>query len=141
MRIRRKPITLTNKVEDILWEYKSYKRELNQLRNEILFGTPSYENTGGGRANTTSDQTGLKVSLLVDHRRIKLLELFIEAIESEFDKLPPERKKFIQIRYWSADGRNSPKWEVLATKFHVNRATALRWRDEFCMSVGKRIGY
>jgi RinA family phage transcriptional activator len=133
------PLTIVRQVDEQLWTFKQYKKELRELRDDVMFGSPVYENIGGGRSSFHSDSTALKATTMVSNRRIRYLELWINAIESVLEELPEEKIKLMNIRYFN-NGRNCPSWEATADFLHVDRSTAIAWRNAICKTIAARVG-
>lgn len=127
-------------VESELYAYHETKKEIVRLKNEILYASnPVDENVGGGRSNLPSDPTGRKVVLMTSHRKIEQLERIVDAIESVVEKLPPEKRELVKLKYWTHP--QTLTWEGIAQKLNCNRATAFRWRDEIVYAIAEKIGW
>lgn len=127
-------------VESELYAYHETRKEIVRLKNEILYGTASDdENVGGGKSNLPGDPTGRTAMLMVTHRKIEQLERIADAIESIIDRLPQQKKKLVQLRYWARP--QTLTWDGVAKEIPVHRATAIRWRDEIIYAVAEKIGW
>lgn len=127
-------------VESELYAYHETRKEIVRLKNEILHGSASEdENVGGGRGNLPGDPTGRTAMLIVTHRTIEQLERIVNAIESVVERVPQQKKKLIQLRYWTRP--QTLTWEGVAREIPVHRATAIRWRDEIIYAIAEKIGW
>jgi RinA family phage transcriptional activator len=126
-------------VESELYAYHDTIREIVRIKNDILHASASHENTGGGRSNLPGDPTGRTATLMVTHRKIEQMERVVEAIEFVVNQLPEEKRKMIQLRYWTRP--QTLTWEGIAREIPAHRATVLRWRDEIVMAIANRIGW
>lgn len=127
-------------VESELFTYHETRKEIIRLKNDILHARISTdENVGGGRGNLPGDPTGKTATLIVSHRKIEQLERIVDAIESVVERLPPEKRKLIELRYWTKPQRFT--WDGIAAELHVSRRTAMNWRDEIVRAIVEKIGW
>lgn len=126
-------------IESELFAYHDTKREINQIKQDIIKGTASFENIGGGRSNIPGDPTGMTATLIVTHRKIEQLEKIVSAIESVHERLSREKQMLIRLKYWT---KPQPlTWEGIAQQIHISRRQALNWRDEIVFAISKEIGW
>lgn len=127
-------------VEAELYAYHETKREITRIKNDILYGTsPLDENVGGGRSNIPSDPTGRAGTLLASYRLLQHMVKVIDAIEEVYNQLPEEKKKLIQLKYWTKYQELS--WEGIAMQLHVSRNTAINWRNEIVKTIAENLGW
>lgn len=126
-------------IESELFAYHETKKEINQIRQDILHGTAAVESTGGGRSNLPGDPTNRTASTLVTHKRLKQLETIANAIEEVYIRLPEEKQRLIRIKYWTRP--QTLTWDGIARTMNVGRATAIRWRNEVVFAVARSIGW
>jgi len=127
-------------VEAELYRYHETKREIVRLRNDILYGkTPHDENVGGGRSNLPGDPTGKAATLLTTNRRLEQMERVVEAIETVYDEVSEDKKRLIELKYWTRP--QILTWEGIAQKLHVSRNTAINWRNEIVLAIAKLVGW
>lgn len=122
--------------EDEVKLYEQYKKELNQLMNEIYYATPLFDNNGGGKSNLPSRPTEQKALSLVDHVRIGHLQRWINAIEHTVHELDDEKERFVKRLFWS----KGTTLESVAIEFNISPSTANRWRRAFLMRVAMLTG-
>lgn len=126
-------------VESELYGYRDTLNEIIRIRSDILQGKANVENTGGGRSNLPGDPTGSMATLLVSHRKLEIMERMVTAIEFIYNGLPDDKKKFIQLRYWTRP--QTLTWDGVAVELKCHRATALRWRNDIVNGVAHQFGY
>lgn len=127
-------------IESELFAYHDTRKEIIRLRNDIMYPSKQQDdNIGGGRSSMTSDPTGRAVSALTANARLVHMESLVHSIECVYERLPEEKKRLINLYYWSRPQLLS--WEGIAQLLHINRATAFRWRDEIIFALTDRIGW
>jgi RinA family phage transcriptional activator len=127
-------------IESELYSYKDTLKEIEFIRNNIMFCKEEIdENVGGGRASLPGKPTENIATRLATHRRLTKLEEIANAIEKVYVNLPETHQKLIQLRYWTRPQRYT--WEGIAEQLHVNRATAFRWRDQIINSIAEVLGW
>ena len=137
-------ITLKNgsfkHVESELYHYHETRREIELLKNDILYGTKAIdENIGGGRSNLPGNPTEAKGIALVSSRQIEQLERIVQAIDDVVSKLPSHKRKLVELKYWSKPQMLT--WEGIAINLCCSRRTAERWRSEIVNQIGFMIGW
>ena len=126
-------------VEKELYDYPETKKEIQRLRNEILYRTaPPDENIGGSRGNMPGNPTEHIATALMTNRRIEYLERVINAIESVYERLPPEKKKLVELRYWSTWEKS---WSHIADAIGISVPLAYIWRREIVFAIAERLGW
>ncbi|WP_096224884.1 transcriptional regulator [Geobacillus sp. FJAT-46040] len=127
-------------VEHNLYYYHEYIREIQRLRNDILYGVKitTDENIGGGRSNLPSSPTERRTIELLTHRRLDTLERVTDAIKTVYEALPEEKKKLVRLKYWTRPQRYT--WDGIAEQLHVSRITCLRWRAEIVYAIAEMLG-
>lgn len=127
-------------IESELYAYHETRKEIVRLKNDILHGSGiGDENVGGGRSNLPGDPTGRTATLMMSHRKIEQLERIVDAIESVVDRLPDEKRKLVELRYWTKP--QTLTWEGIARKINVSRRQAFNWRDEIIRAIADKIGW
>lgn len=128
-------------VEHNLYYYHEYNREIQRLRNDILYGVKitTDENIGGGRSNLPSSPTERRTIELLTHRRLETLERVTDAIKTVYERLPEEKRKLVQLKYWTRPQKYT--WDGIAEQLHVHRRQAMRWRDEIVCMIAELLGW
>lgn len=126
-------------IESELFAYHETRQEIVRLKNDLLYGSSDSEATGGGRGNLPGDPTGRTATLMITHRRIEQLERISEAIESVYEALPEDKKKFVYLRYWKKPQLLT--WDGIAAELNVSRRQAFRWREEVIWAISSKLGW
>ncbi|MBC1420102.1 DUF722 domain-containing protein [Listeria fleischmannii] len=129
-------------IEDEIRYYHDTKKELEQLRVNVVLGSTfqeySDENTGGGSAGQISNPTEQRALLLQLDKQIERRQRVILALESVLNKLSDEDKQLIHFRYWD---RSKPTWIWIANKLNMSESTAKRKRRDIIYKIAERLGY
>lgn len=127
-------------VESELFAFPDTIREIERLKDEILYGVGQVdENVGGGRGSIPSDPTGQRATLMASHRKIEQLERISKVIRNVHDQMPDDRKRLIKLRYWTRPQTRT--WDGIAIELSLSRRQAIRWRDEIVYLIAERIGW
>ena len=127
-------------IESELYAYHDTLKEIDFLRNNIMFCKENDdENIGGGRSSFISSPTEKIGTRLATNRKLTRLEEIANAIQKIYTRLPEEHQKLVRIKYWDRPQRYT--WEGIANEMHVNRATALRWRDNIVQAISDELGW
>lgn len=129
-------------IEDEIRFYHDTKKELEQLRVDVVLGSTfqeySDENTGGGSAGQINNPTEQRALLLQMDKQIERRQRVILALESVLNKLSDEDKQLIHFRYWD---RSKPTWIWIANKLNMSESTAKRKRRDIIYKIAERLGY
>lgn len=125
-------------IESELYYYHDTKREIEEIRNDIIHSSSPYYDDLSGRSNTKSDPTGRLATVLTTDRKLKQLERIVTSIEQVYNDLPPEKQKLIDLKYWTKPQLLT--WEGIAQQLNISRRQAFRWRDEIVCSIADLIG-
>lgn len=127
-------------IESELYSYKDTLKEIENLRKDIMYCNDNDdENTGGGRNNLPSSPTERIATRLATHKQLRNLEEIANAIEKVYTGLPDEYQQLVKIKYWKRP--QTLTWEGIAAELHVNRTTAIRWRDSIVKAVAEVLGW
>jgi RinA family phage transcriptional activator len=127
-------------IESELYIYHDSLKEISNLRKDIMFCSENEdENIGGGKNNLPSSPTERIATRLATHKRLIQLEEVTNAIYKVFQGLPEDYQKLVRVKYWSRPQLLT--WEGIADELHVNRATAMRWRDTVIYAVAEVLGW
>lgn len=127
-------------IESELYEYADTKKEIELLRNEMLYGGKyADEDAVDGSGHLPGPAPARTAVLLAGHKRLEHLESLIQAIDSVVERLSPERQQLIRLKYWT---RSQPlAWDGIAQRLNVSTRTALRWRDEIIYAIADKLGW
>lgn len=127
-------------IESELYSYHETLKEIQFLRNNIMFTTENDdENVGGGRSSFPSSPTEMIGTRLATHKRLNQLEGIVNAINKVYTRLPETHRQLLQLKYWTKPQQLT--WEGIAQKLHVSRRQAFYWRDEIVNLIGQAIGW
>lgn len=128
-------------VEAEWYNYHNTVREIARLREEIAspFQDVRDENVGGGKGNIPGKPTERIATRLATNKKLEYLSEIVEAIEQVYNALPDDYKKLVQLKYWNRGHKLT--WEGIAKELHVNRATAMRWRDSIIQATIDFLGW
>ncbi|WP_199425772.1 transcriptional regulator [Thermaerobacillus caldiproteolyticus] len=134
---------LFKRVEEALYSYPQMKKEIQMIRDNIMFCKDEVdENVGGGRASLPGKPTERIATRLVTNKHLERLERVVEAIEDVYHSLPDEYKQLIRLRYWTSRKyrwESKYTWERIANELHVGRRTVFRMREEIIEAIAKRL--
>ncbi|WP_088840674.1 DUF722 domain-containing protein [Listeria sp. ILCC797] len=129
-------------IEDEIRYYHDTKKELEQLRVNVVLGSTfqeySDENIGGGSAGQINNPTEQRALLLQMDKQIERRQRVIFTLESVLNKLSDEDKQLIHFRYWD---RSKPTWVWIASKLNMSESTAKRKRRDIIYKIAERLGY
>lgn len=127
-------------VESELSAYFETQKEIIRVKNEVLYGASNTdENIGGGKSNLPGDPTGRTAILLTSHKRLDHLQSIVNAIETVYEGLTPEKQILVRMKYWTRP--QCLTWDGIAFKLGVSTRQAMRWRDEIVYVISQKIGW
>ena len=123
-------------IEAELYDYPLLKREICALREDIIDSEDRPSVYGKRPDNRPGDPTGHKGLRLLTNRRLKRMEETVRAISSVVDRLPPEKKRLIELKYW--DGRYTDTGVI--GQLHISRRTYFYWRRQIVEAIAVEMG-
>lgn len=128
-------------VEAELYDYPNAKKQIERLRQEIMYGSSADENVGAGKNSFRSPgrPTELIATRLVTDKRLRNLEEIVDAVESVYNFLDDNQKKLVEMRYWN--GRNNRSWERIAIELDVSERTVYNYRKMIVTAIAEKIGW
>jgi RinA family phage transcriptional activator len=130
-------------VEAILYSYPQMKKEIQMIRESIMFDKEEIdENVGGGRSSLPGKPTERIATRLATNKRLEQLERTVKAIEDVYQSLPYEYKRLIQLRYWTSrkyKWEQKMTWERIAKEIHVSERQARRMREEIVQAIAEKL--
>ena len=127
-------------IESELYSYHDTLREIQFLRNNLMFCKENDdENVGGERSSNISSPTEQIGTKLATHKKLNNLETITNAIEKVYTGLPETHQRLIKERYWTKPQLKS--WDGIAMDLNVSRRQAFRWRDEIIYALGEVLGW
>lgn len=125
-------------IENELYDYFETRKAIIRIRSDLLHASPSHDVTGI-RGNLPGDPTGRTASLIASHKQLNEMEKVVEAIDAVVERLPDDKKKMIQLRYWARP--QTLTWDGIALELNTGRATVFRWRDEIIEAIAIKLGW
>lgn len=126
-------------IESELYSYHDTVKEIQRLRDDIIYSTSDDENQGGGKGNLPSSPTENIATALVTNRKLQHLESIAHAIERVYNAVNDDYKKLIRLKYWTKPQTRT--WDGIAIELCVSRRQAFRWRDEVIVAIGEILGW
>ena len=132
-----------DRVQAILYCYPQMKKEIQMIRESIMFDKEEIdENVGGGRPSLPGKPTERIATRLATDKDLEKLERTVKAVEEVYHSLPDEYKRLIQLRYWTSRQyrwEQKMTWERIADELHISRPTVFRMRKEVIEAIAKRL--
>jgi len=126
-------------VERDLETYRLYKYLTYEEREASI--TSTFDDIGGGRANTISDQTGSIAIHNVDEQQRR--RRYCERIERAVKRLPPMERFLIEERYMADDSEYITDYNVYCFKFQppISATTydKIRWKAFYKLALNLNI--
>lgn len=124
-------------IESEIYSYHDTLKEIDRLRNEILFDK-GIADESGIRSPDVGRPTERIATRLLTHKRLRNLEEITEAIESTYRTLSEDHQKVIKTKYWS---RKRLNWEDVAIQCNMHRNTAMKLRKDAVYLIADKIGW
>lgn len=128
-------------IEQEIYDLHDTIKEIKAIEYDIIYGNISdSENPIPGRvsAQEATDQTAIKATELVEHKKLQRMKEKVNAILKVYNSLPEEKKRLIELYYWEHPGELT--WDGIAKELNMGRATAIRWRNAFVERVAQEMG-
>ena len=126
-------------VETALEKYRLFKYLTFEERETSI--TASYDDVGGGKANTISDQTGMAATHNVDDQERR--KKYCERIERAVKRLPKMERFLIEERYLSEDSEYLSDYKVYCFIFQppISEKTyaKIRWKAFYKLALNLNI--
>ena len=125
-------------IEAELRDYPRTKAELEELRDNLLNESPAPPDGMPRGSGETSDPTLKMATRLMTDKRIRQLQLTIDAVEYVITELDPERLKMIKLKYWQRPRQLTDAG--IAMELHVTERTIRRWCLKICRAIACEMG-
>lgn len=127
-------------IDDEIEGLAETKKLIEHLKLNIILGSGASDgNVGGGRSNIPGRPTERKGLAITADIRIEQLERLVDAIEYVVGGLPPEKRRFVELRYFARPRIYNT--DGIALQLHIAPRTAQRWRREIVTAVALMIGW
>ena len=124
-------------IESELYSYKDTLKEIDRLRDEILYGNNHHENIEGGKSNTPSNPTEQIATRLMTHKTLRNLEEIANAITDVYNMVTDDHRKVIELKYFK---NPSLTWDDVAYQLNMHRNTAFKLRREVIQLIANKLG-
>ena len=125
-------------IEAELRDFPRTKAELAELRDNLLNESPAPPD-GMPRGGEMSDPTLSKVTRLMADRRIRHLQMVVDAIEFVVEGLLEDRLKLVELKYWQRPRQLTDAG--IAMELNIDKSTLYRWTDKICLAIGIQLGW
>ncbi|PNZ60431.1 transcriptional regulator [Staphylococcus aureus] len=128
-------------IESEIYNLNENKKEIKRLRMEILNPTKEQDSNivyGPLQKGEPVRTTELMATRLLTNKMLRNLEEMVEAVESEYLKLPEDHKKAIRLKYWNKEKKL--KMEQIGHECHMHRNTVTTIRKNFVKAVAYHAG-
>lgn len=125
-------------IESELYSYKDTLKEIDRLRDEILYGNADIdENVGGGRSSLPGKPTEQIATRLLTHKTLRNLEEVANAITDVYDMVTDDHRKVIELKYFKNPHLT---WDDVAYQLNMHRNTAFKLRREVVQLIANKLG-
>lgn len=142
---RRKQVKVSERIrkyiESEVEYYGNMKKELEQTSSNIVNDKSNEDygvKIGIKSPELCNGQAESKALKLLTSTRLEHLEKTMRAIETVLTRLPEEKYKLVQIKYWSCPQCLTD--DGIAQKLRIDRATYYDWRNGIIIAIGKEMG-
>lgn len=122
-------------IEREMYNYDSYKKELEELCEDIISGRP-YELTTTISVGSIPGPTWRKTEKLLTNKVIIRMEKTINAIDRALERLGEEHRKLFNLRY-----QKCCPWQEVCMELPVSRSNYFRMRKELVYAVAHEMGF
>ncbi len=123
-------------IEDELYAYHQTRKAIDDLRRDIISGSPIPDVTGI-RGSNPGDQTYNKAARLVSDKLLRQMTEIVEAIDYVYSRLPEPQQEFVKLKYWN---RRYTDYGI-QVKLDKHRATLWRWREQIVNAIAANLGW
>lgn len=120
-------------IEHELYNYDETKREIEELREDIIEKAPLKEVVPG--TGFISDPTARKAIKLVTSTAIARMERTVRAIDRALARLSDEHRQLFDLKY-----RQCLSWQKICDEMPVSERTYFRLRRELVYMVAVEMG-
>jgi RinA family phage transcriptional activator len=128
------------KLEDYWINIAEYKKQLRHRERDLLEGWVEQDtNIGGGKANTVSDTTGNKATILADDLMYQNLKRIVNTIDTMYTELDKYQKTIVDMKYLAK--KDGYEWSHVGDKLNMSVQRVLRIRNNLIDETAKRLGF
>lgn len=128
------PRAIFRYVEHELYNYDLTKKELGELRQEIisLSSSPGFVAVN---ENGTSDSTGKKAVKLITNAAIARMTKTLAGIDKALMRLANHHRQLFELKY-----RRGKPWQEICQEMHIEERTYYKYRKELVAMVALEMG-
>lgn len=131
------------KTEAEWFNYYKTVKEIKLLEEAIMYPFEEEPDDpavvkGANSVRDVGSPTEITALRLTRHKQLNYLREIASAIESVYNELPKEKKRLVQVRYWS--NRNLT-WDGIADEMNYGRRTVIRWRNAIISTTIEVLGW
>lgn len=126
-------------VEKELYDYHRTKREIDRLRDEILYASGERDDNADIRSGRIGDPTGQRATVLAMNPSLEHMEAVVSAIDAVLHILEEPQKQLVLMYYWTRNAKYT--WVGIGGKIGVHEKTARRWRDDIVAAIAEKMGW
>ncbi|MCQ9279779.1 transcriptional regulator [Staphylococcus borealis] len=127
-------------IESEVYHLEESKREIRNIREEIL-NPYKHRNINAFKSKSKYAHTSIteiQATLLLSNKLLNNLENNVKAIEKVYSRLPEDRKKVIDLKYFNKDSKL--KLEQIADMCFMHRNTVSTIKQNFIKSIAIELG-
>ncbi|MGM0807549.1 MAG: transcriptional regulator [Bacillota bacterium] len=125
-------------IEAELYAYKDTLKEIEKLRQEIMYGYREQDESGI-RSSAIGRPTEQIATRLVTDKRLRNLEEIVYAIESVLGMLDETQRKLVNLKYLNKN--NSLNWLGIAEECNIHEQTAYKYRRMIIYAIAEKVGW
>lgn len=125
-------------IEAELYAYKDTVKEIDKLRQEIMYGYREQDESGI-RSSAIGRPTEQIATRLVTDKRLRNLEEIVYAIESVLGMLDDTQRELVELKYFKKN--NALNWLGIAEKCNIHEQTAYKYRRMIIYAIAEKVGW
>ena len=126
-------------IEQELYFYHDTKKEIANIRDEILHGSKGTDNPEGGKSNLPGAPTESKAIRLMSNKALLNMQEVIEAIDEVYKTSYRGEQKFIEAFYWTKP--QTLTIEGIAQHLFISKRTLYRLRHRVVHRLAMELGW
>lgn len=129
--------------ESLLYAYPYHKKEIERLRQEILYPHDDEPDDptvvkGKNSVRVPGDPTGSVSIRLASHAKLVHMERSHDAINQVYDKLPEPKRELVRLKYWTKPQRLTTIG--ICEEIGISERTYHRWRKSIIKDITEILG-
>ena len=119
-------------IEHELYNYGSTKKEIAELKEDIITGVPQVETVV---QSGTSDQTLRKTEKLMTNKVLQRMEKTIRAIDMALVRLGDQHRQLFELKY-----QQGLPWQQVVMEMVISERSYFNYRRELVFMVAEQMG-